>query len=131
VGRGAKERGEKRRERRVEMKMKRHGVSAVEHRTAVEARKKREIVTRKDERMKVLDEIDCILTGYESYKHISGNIIFPVDPTVTISILKKDLEKIRNRKSINMVDFVKWVGLEVLYFAYCEELAELRQAGSP
>ena len=51
MGRGAKERGEKRRERKVEMKMKRHGVSAVEHRTAVEARKKREIVTRKDERM--------------------------------------------------------------------------------
>jgi len=51
VGRGAKERGEKRRERRVEMKMKRHGVSAVEHRTAVEARKKREIAIRKDERM--------------------------------------------------------------------------------
>jgi len=56
VGRDAEERGEKRRERRVEMKMKRHGVSAVEHRTAVEARKKREIVTRKDERMKVLDK---------------------------------------------------------------------------
>ena len=112
-----------------EGKMNSNGLN--EHWTASEARKKREIAIRKDERMKVLDEIDCILTGYESYKHISGNIIFPVDPTVTISILKKDLEKIRNRKSINMVDFVKWVGLEVLYFAYCEELAELRQAGEP
>ena len=86
------------------------------------------VMMHQSERDTVLDEIDCILTGYESYKHISGNIIFPVDPTVTISILKKDLEKIRNRKSINMVDFVKWAGLEVLYFAYCEELAELRQS---
>jgi hypothetical protein len=37
--------------------MKHHSVSAVEHWTASEARKKREIAIRKDERMKVLDKI--------------------------------------------------------------------------
>jgi hypothetical protein len=47
VGRDAEERGEKRRERRVEMNS--NGLN--EHWTASEARKKREIVTRKDERM--------------------------------------------------------------------------------
>jgi len=53
VGRDAEERGEKRRERRVEMNS--NGLN--EHWTASEARKKREIAIRKDERMKVLDEI--------------------------------------------------------------------------
>jgi hypothetical protein len=52
VGRGAKERGEKRREKRVEMNS--NGLN--EHWTASEARKKREIAIRKDERMKVLDK---------------------------------------------------------------------------
>ena len=52
MGRDAEERGEKRRERRVEMNS--NGLN--EHWTASEARKNREIAIRKDERMKVLDK---------------------------------------------------------------------------
>ena len=52
MGRDAEERGEKRREKRVEMNS--NGLN--EHWTASEARKKREIAIRKDERMKVLDK---------------------------------------------------------------------------
>ena len=53
MGRDAEERGEKRRERRVEMNS--NGLN--EHWTASEARKNREIVIRKDERDTVLDEV--------------------------------------------------------------------------
>ena len=52
VGRDAEERGEKRREKRVEMNS--NGLN--EHWTASEARKNREIAIRKDERDKVLDD---------------------------------------------------------------------------
>ena len=56
MGRDAEERGEKRRERKVEMNS--NGLN--EHWTASEARKKREIAIRKDERDKVLDELRII-----------------------------------------------------------------------
>jgi len=53
VGRDAEERGEKRREKRVEMNS--NGLN--EHWTASEARKNREIAIRKDDRDTVLDEV--------------------------------------------------------------------------
>ena len=65
MGRDAEERGEKRREKRVEMKH--HSVSAVEHWTASEARQNREIAIRKDERMKVLDELKAKIDNSKNY----------------------------------------------------------------
>ena len=53
MGRDAEERGEKRREKRVEMNS--NGLN--EHWTASEARKNREIAIRKDDRDTVLDEV--------------------------------------------------------------------------
>ena len=63
MGRDAEERGEKRRERRVEMNS--NGLN--EHWTASEARKKREIAIRKDERMKVLDELKAKIDNSKNY----------------------------------------------------------------
>ena len=44
-----------------------HSVSAVEHWTASEARKNREIAIRKDERDKVLDEVNAVLAVRKMY----------------------------------------------------------------
>ena len=66
MGRDAEERGEKRRERRVEMNS--NGLN--EHWTASEARKNREIAIRKDEWDKLLDNLEKVLWEYENVRFV-------------------------------------------------------------
>ena len=124
MGRDAEERGEKRRERRVEMKH--HSVSAVEHWTASEARKKREIAIRKDERMKVLDDSLERLSAIEHEQWIEwSKNIASTEPNISFERVER------------------WSNLWIPYEQLSDEMKEhdrkwarkiikaLRQAGEP